>query len=123
MKIKVIEIPICEACLNGIGEECHTPGCALFLHRVDLPFNSCTYKVIREYDDGDEISGIIKQEKNKMEEESKEIRTMRYMEWARVKGSLQAILASYWYDSSYYYNTKCVVEKFIEEMEEECGLG
>ena len=31
MKVKTIEINICQACLDGVGEECHTPGCAFFL--------------------------------------------------------------------------------------------
>lgn len=35
--LKQIVIWICEPCLNGEGSECHTPGCALWLHRVDLP--------------------------------------------------------------------------------------
>ena len=28
--------------------------------------------------------------------DSREIKTMRYMEWERVKGGINAILASYW---------------------------
>lgn len=28
---------ICEACIKGEGEECHTPGCILWLHAVELP--------------------------------------------------------------------------------------
>lgn len=29
---------ICEACLNGEGEQCHTPGCFLIRHRApDFP--------------------------------------------------------------------------------------
>jgi len=32
MILKRIVITLCEACLKGEGEECHTPGCALFLH-------------------------------------------------------------------------------------------
>jgi hypothetical protein len=50
MKIKYIKIRICEACLDGIGQECHTPGCALFLHSVDLPVMPELYEVIEEYD-------------------------------------------------------------------------
>lgn len=48
MKLKLIAIEICEACLDGKGEECHTPGCALFLHRVDLPICPMHYKVLSE---------------------------------------------------------------------------
>jgi hypothetical protein len=50
MKIKRIAIDICEGCLNGEGKECHTPGCALFLHSVDLPINPDIYTVLHEFD-------------------------------------------------------------------------
>jgi hypothetical protein len=48
MKLKTIEIRICEACLNGEGDECHTAGCALWLHSIDLPIMPELYRVIRE---------------------------------------------------------------------------
>ncbi len=51
MKIKYIRISICEACLDGVGEECHTPGCALFIHAVDLPIDPGLYEVILEHED------------------------------------------------------------------------
>lgn len=50
MKLKIVEIRLCEACLDGVGQECHTPGCALFLHRVDLPIHPELYRVISEED-------------------------------------------------------------------------
>lgn len=50
MKLKHIKIIICEACLDGKGQECHTPGCALFLHRVDLPIHPELYEVEQEFD-------------------------------------------------------------------------
>lgn len=37
--VKPYVIHLCEACIDGIGEECHTPGCALWLHAVDLPIH------------------------------------------------------------------------------------
>jgi hypothetical protein len=46
MKLKRINILICEACLDGKGQECHTPGCALFLHAVDLPIIPELYEII-----------------------------------------------------------------------------
>lgn len=49
MLLKKIEITICEACLDGIGSECHTPGCALCLHKVDLPIDINLYRVIKEF--------------------------------------------------------------------------
>ena len=49
MQLKRIEITICEGCLNGYGSECHTPGCALFLHKVDLAIDSNLYRIIEEF--------------------------------------------------------------------------
>lgn len=51
MKLRRIEITICEACLDGVGRECHTPGCALFLHAVDLPIAPEAYEVKAEWDE------------------------------------------------------------------------
>ena len=48
MKIKRIIINICEACLKGEGQECHTPGCALYLHRVYLPIDKHLYEILSE---------------------------------------------------------------------------
>lgn len=50
MKIKRIVIDICEACLAGEGEMCHTPECALCRHSVDLPIWPELYHVVHEYD-------------------------------------------------------------------------
>jgi len=36
-KVRYVKIRICQACIDGDCHECHTPGCALFLHSVDLP--------------------------------------------------------------------------------------
>ena len=31
-------IQICDACLDGVGGECHTPGCVLWINRApDIP--------------------------------------------------------------------------------------
>ena len=52
MKVKKIEIWLCQACLNGEGKECHTAGCALFLH--DSPGHAIIpelYKVLEEYEE------------------------------------------------------------------------
>lgn len=48
MKIKHVKIWICEGCLEGEGEMCHTPGCALIRHMVDLPIGPELYEVIGE---------------------------------------------------------------------------
>lgn len=54
MKIKQIKISLCEACLNGEGEECHSPGCALFLHNSPgYPITPELYTVIQEWDESD----------------------------------------------------------------------
>ena len=38
-KLRHVKIWLCQPCIDGEGEECHTPGCVLFLHRVDLPIH------------------------------------------------------------------------------------
>lgn len=51
-KLKKIEITICDDCLAGDGDECHTPGCALFLNRTpDHPIMPELYNIIKEYPD------------------------------------------------------------------------
>ena len=50
MKIKRIEIAICEACLEGDGEMCTTPECALCWHLVDIPISDGLYEVKEEYE-------------------------------------------------------------------------
>ena len=63
--------------------------------------------------------------------ESREIRTLRAMEWERAKGSLRAILASVWdWDKDYaddpdiktFRELKDMVEGFIEEFGDEALL-
>ena len=46
--LKTIKITICQDCLDGKGQECHTPGCALWLHSVDLPIDERLYEVVAE---------------------------------------------------------------------------
>lgn len=50
MKVFVVKIAICEDCLEGKGSECHTPECALYLHKVDLPIHPELYQIIEEFD-------------------------------------------------------------------------
>ncbi len=57
MKLKLVTMWICEACLNGEGKECHTPGCALWLHRVDLPVDRRLYKVVQETEEEEAPDG------------------------------------------------------------------
>ena len=35
-QVKEYAIYLCQECIDGIGQECHTSGCALFLHTVDF---------------------------------------------------------------------------------------
>lgn len=35
--VRKVRLNLCEACIDGVGSECHTPGCDLFLHSVDIP--------------------------------------------------------------------------------------
>ncbi len=51
MRMKLVKIWLCEACLNGEGKECHSPGCALWMH--DSPGHLIMpelYEVLKEYD-------------------------------------------------------------------------
>ena len=48
-ELKRVEMLVCTACLDGIGEECHTPGCSMFLHSVDLPFPKDTYREVTDF--------------------------------------------------------------------------
>lgn len=46
-KVITVQMRICESCLEGVGQECHTPGCALFLHNSPgLPIAREMYRVI-----------------------------------------------------------------------------
>jgi hypothetical protein len=57
VEIRKIVIDICEPCLSGRGEMCDTPGCALFLHSVDIPIAPEVYQVVHRYEvdlDGDD---------------------------------------------------------------------
>ena len=44
--VRRIETRICDACLKGIGRMCHTPGCVLCRHVVDLPLMPELYEVL-----------------------------------------------------------------------------
>lgn len=35
--VREYKLWLCDPCVDGKGSECHTPGCALFLHAVDIP--------------------------------------------------------------------------------------
>ena len=62
---------------------------------------------------------------------SREIQTMRQMEWERVKGGLHAMLSSYWDGPDYrgggnesnesyeYIKAKDKIEQFINEMDDD----
>ena len=51
MKVKLVQMWVCEACLNGKGEECHTPGCILYMHNSPGdPLIPELYEVLEEYD-------------------------------------------------------------------------
>ena len=61
-------------------------------------------------------------------DDSMEIKTMRYMEWERVKGGLRAILVSYWCplgatepDKEHVALTT-LAEKFMQEFGEQSGI-
>lgn len=50
IKLKTVLINICSACLNGEGEECHTPGCIFRMDDVPNPIDPRLYTVFEETD-------------------------------------------------------------------------
>lgn len=37
-RLNYVEIVLCDACLDGVGGECHVPGCALWMSTApDVP--------------------------------------------------------------------------------------
>jgi len=39
--LHIVSMQMCSACLDGVGDECHTPGCAFWLNRCpDLPIRN-----------------------------------------------------------------------------------
>lgn len=53
MKVHQIQIWLCQACLDGVGSECHTPGCAMWMHSIDLPFDPDSYEILKSVDEDD----------------------------------------------------------------------
>jgi len=57
MKINVFDkIHLCDACLDGEGGECHTPGCALIYSRApDIPIRQTLFdygaKVVDQFEE------------------------------------------------------------------------
>ena len=50
-------IELCDACIAGEGEECHTPGCALWLHSVSLPIHREILTKVAPIWEGDDVIG------------------------------------------------------------------
>lgn len=47
VRVQTVQIRLCDDCLSGIGGECHTPGCALWLNRApDLRIHPELYSVV-----------------------------------------------------------------------------
>lgn len=46
-KVHLVKIRLCELCLRGDGQECHTPGCALWLHNSPgMPVHPEMYEIV-----------------------------------------------------------------------------
>lgn len=35
--VRLVQLWLCDPCLDGVGDECHTPGCSLWIHDVPKP--------------------------------------------------------------------------------------
>lgn len=58
-----------------------------------------------------------------MQNESDEIKTMRAMEWERVKGGIRAILAAYWnIERDDFDELHAIIEDFILNFGEKGGI-
>ena len=56
-QVKEYAIYLCQECIDGIGKECNTPGCALFLHSVDIPIHREVLTEIEPIWDHDKLVG------------------------------------------------------------------
>ena len=44
-RLREVTLTLCEACIEGAGGECHTPGCALWMNRApDVPIQQAAYE-------------------------------------------------------------------------------
>lgn len=50
--------------------------------------------------------------------ESREVRTLRMMAWARAKGELAALMETYWDNDEGYTAMRDEVDKFIKTVED-----
>jgi hypothetical protein len=50
IQLRRVTLNLCEPCINGEGGECHTPGCALWMHSApDIPIlDAMTEDELRE---------------------------------------------------------------------------
>ena len=48
--VRLVQLRLCDPCLDGVGGECHTPGCSLWINRApDLPIrNGVSVRIIVE---------------------------------------------------------------------------
>lgn len=53
-----------------------------------------------------------------MMEESNEIRNLRAMAWERAKGELKSMVHTFWQNEYQFKKFNAVLEKFIEEVED-----
>jgi hypothetical protein len=35
--VQIVQLWMCDPCLDGVGDECHTPGCSLWMHNAPRP--------------------------------------------------------------------------------------
>jgi hypothetical protein len=49
--VRKYSIDLCDACIDGLGQECHTPGCALWIHNSPgIPIHVASYGMCRLLD-------------------------------------------------------------------------
>lgn len=52
-----------------------------------------------------------------MEQDSREIRTMRCMAWSRAKGELDSMLHTYWGEEARFEEMERLIKEFVQTVE------
>lgn len=51
-RVHLVQLRLCEGCLLGVGAECHTPGCVLWLHdSPGMPIHPELYEIVPHLDE------------------------------------------------------------------------
>jgi hypothetical protein len=58
--VRYVRLWLCDPCLDGAGDECHSPGCALWINRApDIPLRDNPCVTITDSDEGARVIGYL----------------------------------------------------------------